>query len=81
MTLEQLKKKLIDSKVPENWYSLDEGLKPDSLIIYKNYSRWEFFYLDEKGDKYDYKVFSDERDACEHLWEKMKYQLSIYKKK
>jgi len=47
--------------------------------LYKNYSKWEFFYLDEKGEKHDYKIFYDAEDAYDHLWKKMEYQLAIFK--
>lgn len=78
MKLVELKEKLYWNNVPERWYSLDEGLKPDACILYKNYSKWEFFYLDEKGNRNDYEVFDDEEKAYEHLWKKMKYQLSVF---
>jgi hypothetical protein len=58
-------------EIPDRWYSINEGLKPDALILYKNYSLWEFFYLEEKGDRLDFKVFKNEEDAYEHLWNKL----------
>lgn len=79
MNLSELKNKLYKNNVPERWYSLDEGLKPDACILYKNYSKWEFFYLDEKGNKYDYKIFQNDEDAYDYLWKKMEYQLEIFK--
>jgi hypothetical protein len=79
MNLDDLKAILYQNNVPERWYSLDDGLKPDACILFKNYNRIEFFYLDEKGDRHDYKVFSNEEDAYDYLWKKMKYQLGIFK--
>jgi hypothetical protein len=80
MDLSELKEKLYSNKVPKNWYSLDEGLKPDSCILYKNYNVWEFFYLDEKGDRHEYQIFKTDTEAFEHLWEKMKEELIFFKK-
>lgn len=80
MDIRKLKKKLVENNIPESWYSLDEGLKPDACILYKNYSRWEYFYLDERGGRNDYKVFYSEEKAFDHLWKKMEYQLKFLKK-
>lgn len=79
MNLNELKDKLYWNNVPDRWYSLDEGLKHDACILYKNYSKWEFFYLDEKGGEHDYRVFDNDNDAFEHLWNKMQYQLKVFK--
>lgn len=79
MDLNELKKRLYKSNVPERWYSIDEGLKPDACILYKNYSKWEFFYLDEKGNRTDYRIFDNDDEAYEYLWKKMEYQLKIFK--
>ncbi len=81
MSLLELVDKLYWSNVPKRWYSLNEGLKPDACILYKNYSTWEFFYLDERGERHDYRLFNNEEEAFEHLWKKMKYQLEIFKMK
>ena len=79
MNLTELKIKLQENNVPERWYSLDDGLKPDACILYKNYSVWEFFYLDERGGRNDHKIFKIEEDAFEYLWQKMEYQLRIFR--
>ncbi|MGA6119306.1 hypothetical protein [Sphingobacterium anhuiense] len=79
MNLIELKDKLYWKNVPDRWYSLDEGLKPDACILYKNYTKWEFFYLDEKGDRHEFRVFADESDAYDHLWQKMEYQLEFFR--
>ncbi len=78
MDLVELKDKLNRSNVPHRWYSLNDGLKPDACILFKNYSGWEFFYLDEKGDRHDTRMFAKEEDAYEYLWKKMKYLLDFY---
>jgi hypothetical protein len=79
MNIIELKEKLYWNNVPERWYSLDDGLKPDACILHKNYSKWEFFYLDEKGERHDFRVFDNEADAFLYLWKKMEYQLKIFK--
>lgn len=79
MDKQTLISKLQSNNIPERWYSINEGLKPNACIIYENYSLWEYFYLDEKGERLDYKIFSNEEEAYEHLWNKMKYQAKIFK--
>lgn len=79
MNIDQLKEKLFTNNVPERWYSLDEGLKPDACILFKNYSNWEFFYLDEKGNRHEYKVFANDEEAFDYLWKKIEYQLRVFK--
>lgn len=79
MNLIELKDKLYWNNIPDRWYSLNEGLKPDACILYKNYLKWEFFYLDEKGDKHDFRIFDNENDAFDYLWKKMESQLEIFK--
>ena len=78
MNLTELKKELEDNNVPERWYSIDEGLKPDACNLYKNYSLWEYFYLSEKGERMDCKIFDNDNAAYEHLLEKMKRQLKVF---
>lgn len=79
MTLDELKNKLHWGNVPERWYSLDDGLKPGAYILYKNYSKWECFYLDEKGERVDYEIFQDDQSAYDYLWARMEYQLRVFK--
>lgn len=79
MNLIELKDKLYKYNVPDQWYSLDDGLKPDACILFKNYSVWEYFYMSEKGERSDHKVFENAEDAYDFLWEKMKYQLDLFR--
>lgn len=80
MNLEALKEKLQQHDIPERWYSLDDGLKPDALIIYKNYSLWECFYLDEKGNRNLESVCRNEEDAYDWLWDKLQVSLRYRRK-
>jgi hypothetical protein len=79
MLLSELKSKLYENNVPDRSYSLNEGLKSDAIVIYKNYSKWECFYLDERGGKHDFRIFESDGDAYSYLWEKMEYQLNVFK--
>lgn len=79
MNLIELKDKLCRYNVPGRWYALDEGLKPDACILLRNYRIWEYFYLTERGERLDHRVFDNAEDAYAFLWDKMKHQLEIFK--
>lgn len=64
MTESELKIELNKLKVPEEWYSINEGIKFDAYILNKIYYFWEYFYFDERGEKNEYKKFDNENDAC-----------------
>jgi hypothetical protein len=78
MNLIELKQKLVENRVPKAWYSLDEGLKPDACILFKNYSVWEYFYLDERGGRNDLKFFKNEEEAFDFLWQQMESELKTF---
>ncbi len=71
MTLEKLKENIFNWEVPESLYSINEGLKPNAYIIFENYNKWEFFFLDEKGERMEFTFFRDSEEAYEYLWEKL----------
>ena len=81
MNLEVLKNMLAKNNVSDSIYSLNEGLKPNAYILNKNYSKWEFFFLDEKGQRNNFHEFINEEDAFEFFWGKIeleiRYPLSI----
>ena len=64
MNRRELKKIFDDLGIPESRYSLWDELKTDSIIIYHNYSKWEVFYLDERGGRNYLKICSSEDEAC-----------------
>jgi hypothetical protein len=64
MDIVELKKELNKIGVNPNRYSLNGSLDWDKIILYKNYSKWEVFYLDERGERNDEKIFNSEEDAC-----------------
>lgn len=78
MKKEELEKLIYLSNVPERWYRINDGLEPDAYIIFKNYSIWEYFYLDEKGSRNECLFFTNEEDAYDQLWEDLKYLLKVY---
>ena len=67
MDLIELKRKLEELGVNPLYYSLDSGLKSDALILYKNYSKWEVFYLDERGSRHEKGIFYTEDEACQYF--------------
>lgn len=79
MTLDQLKANIQNYKIPEGWYSINEGLKWDAYILSKTNSYWEYFYNDEKGNQDDITIFQSEEDAFDFLWNKLKYQFDYFK--
>lgn len=71
MTLEKLRENIATWKVPESLYSINDGLKPNAYVLLENYDKWEFFYLDEKGSRINYNLFSEKNIAFEYLWNKL----------
>jgi hypothetical protein len=81
MTQKELEEKIRLSNVPDHFYSLNDGLKSNAYILYKNYAKWEFFYLDERGGRNTFKEFTNDEEAFDFLWtmleKEMKYPPSI----
>jgi hypothetical protein len=72
-----LKKKLDALNVYPGFYSLDGQLLPDRIVLYHNYTKWEVFYFDERGNRDKEKIFFSESDACEYIYEYFKKQNEI----
>lgn len=68
MNVKDLKNKLLILNIPDDEYSLNGSLKPDSIILYKNYNKWEVFYLDERGERSNEKDFDSESNACLYVY-------------
>ena len=49
MNKDILKKELDKLCVNQNEYSLNGNIESDKIVLYQNYSKWEFFYFDERG--------------------------------
>lgn len=75
MNLEELQKKINELNVPEYLYSIGNDLKSNAHILYKNYSMWEYFYLDEKGNRNDFRVFNTDSDAYRYLLMKLEIEM------
>ena len=78
MNIKELKEMLNKESIPNNWYSINDTYIDDVLVLRKielkkeNYSYWEFFYVDEKGNENNgYKRFDVESIACEFLYNKL----------
>jgi hypothetical protein len=75
MSREELMERLAINNVPKSLYSIDDGLKPDAHHLYKNYSVWEYFYLDERGGRNDHRVFHVSSEAFDFLWERIDIEM------
>ena len=71
MTIEELKKKLIDECFNENSYHIGDHwkFKADVFVLANPYGTWDIFYSDEKGNDHPYfKSFIELEDACEYFY-------------
>lgn len=64
-----LKNKLARLGVKEEEYSLEGDLNPNTIVLYRNYSKWEVFYLDERGGRDMLHVSFSEDDACSFIYQ------------
>lgn len=72
MDILDLEKILDEIGVPKRYYSINGDLSSDTYILNEIYGKWECFYFDEKGNRNNYKIFTNVNDAC-------MYMLSILK--
>jgi hypothetical protein len=72
MNVDDLKNRLIEMQINPLYYSLDGGLKSDSLILNIYYNKWEVFYMDERGGKHDELIFNNENEACMYIYNRFK---------
>jgi hypothetical protein len=78
MTLEELQQKLKENKIHESAYSLDDGIGPNKMVLYRNYHRWEIFYISERGERSITTTFYNEAEACDFFWSKFEnYHVGI----
>lgn len=78
MNVNQLKKVLVIMGIPDRYYSINSGLKPDSFILRNVYAYWEYFYMDERGGENEYKRFESESEACDFFFTVMKEQSKYF---
>ena len=58
-----LKEELDKLNVPAFYYSLNGELLPDRIIL-STEDNWNVFYLDERGNRHQEKIFNSEKEAC-----------------
>ena len=71
MTIEELKKKLIDECFDENRYHIGDHwkFKADVFVLANPYGTWDIFYSDEKGNNQPYlKSFVELEVACDYFY-------------
>ncbi len=72
MTIHELVKELEALRVPEDTYSILAGGYPNErLCITNEQAEWQVYYS-ERGRKSGLKTFSDEEEACEYFYNKLK---------
>ena len=67
MTRKELERKL-EQLGCLDWYSLDGSLCSDRRILYENYSVWEYFYMDERGNRTPLKLFTSAEEAYDYIY-------------
>lgn len=75
MNIEVLKIKLEELGVSHKIYRINGNLASDVYVLNHIYDYWEYFYFDEKGNKNDYRKFSDEKDACAYFYKKLEFEM------
>lgn len=80
MNRQELKYNLDKLNVYPGFYSLNGELLPDRIVLYENYTKWEVFYFDERGNQTNKQFFLSESDACNYIYEQFKEQKYIEKK-
>ncbi|HMO40279.1 MAG TPA: hypothetical protein PKC76_13875 [Saprospiraceae bacterium] len=72
MNINELTSALKDLGIPPNYFSILEGLKPDSIILDFYHGIWKVFYFSERGQESDEHMFSNEEEACMYVYNKFK---------
>lgn len=68
MNLDELKQKLAQSDIREDFYSLSGGLPNEAFCINEMDTGWEVYYS-ERGSKSKRKFFPSENEACDFFYE------------
>lgn len=79
MDIKTFKEKTIANKIPDSWYSINNGVKFNACILVDNKSYWESFYFDEKGETHNLNLFSNEDEALDYLWKQIERMMLLYK--
>ncbi len=75
MNTQELQKEIKKLGIPSHYYSMNNNISADTYILNKVYNYWEFFYVDERGGRNDYRKFDNENDACMYLLEVLKKEI------
>ena len=79
MDVIQLINELDKMQVPQSFYSINSNLKTDAYILNYVYGQWEYFYFDEKGNRLEEKIFSNEEEAAEFFLKKIQNEIKYMK--
>lgn len=80
MNVEELQKELEKMPIPQTLYCINGSLKADVYVLRKVYGRWEYFYVDERGNENDNKWFDNEDDACGYFFNVLKKECNYRKR-
>ena len=78
MDIKTFREKIIENRIPNSWYSINDGVKFNACILVDNKSYWESFYFDEKGESHNLHLFSSEDEALEYLWKQIERMMILY---
>ncbi|WP_445734762.1 hypothetical protein [Mariniflexile sp.] len=78
MDIKSFKEKIIKNKIPDSWYSINNGVKFNACILIEHSSYWESFYFDEKGESHNLRLFSNEVEALDYLWTEIENMIKLY---
>jgi len=70
MNIQELKEKLINIGIREDFYSLSGGLPSEAYCIGKTNLGWEVYYS-ERGNKNKLKIFNNENNACDYFYKRI----------
>ena len=68
MNKKELKRALINAKIPNDMYCLNGGLPNEAFCLQKGNDNWEVYYS-ERGRKSGLKLFTSEDEACKAIFE------------
>jgi hypothetical protein len=77
MNKNELKMELEKLKIPPEFYSILEGIKPDAIILDHYHGIWKTFYFSERGESHDERLYISEDEACQYVFERFKQMKRI----
>ena len=71
MNIEELEIKLKEYKIPEWYYNTKgKGMDDERYNIINDNGKWSVYY-GKKGQRSNEKIFDNESDACEYMYDKL----------